>query len=73
MPYFYAGDKVKVTKLTSLGGKNKLPKGLNWNKIYTITDIRRGIDGAYDYDDVTLEGISGKWCEFDFELVKISR
>lgn len=35
---------------------------------YKIVDIHRGIDGAYDWDDLFLEGKTyRKYCEFDFK------
>jgi len=37
------------------------------NTSYKIIEIHRGIDGAYDWDDIILEGQEGKFCEFDFE------
>jgi hypothetical protein len=42
-------------------------KKLSKNRTYLIRDIRRGIDGAYDWDDIFLEGVDGKFSEFDFE------
>lgn len=38
--------------------------------VFKVENVRRGIDGCYDWDDLTLEGIDGKFCEFDFVLVK---
>lgn len=35
-------------------------KGLRKGKIYRIWSIHRGIDGAYDWDDLFLEGVSGR-------------
>ncbi len=64
------GDIVQVKKRNCFGGKNKLPKGLSWKKAYRITGIHRGICGAYDWDDLFLDGFgTQKFCEFDFEKV----
>lgn len=43
---------------------------LSSDKDYLIRDIHRGIDGAYDWDDILLEGVDGKFCEFRFEYPK---
>lgn len=48
---------------------NKPTKGLNLNTRYKIYKIYRGIDGAYDFDDIFLEEVKGSFCEFD--LIKI--
>lgn len=37
------------------------------NRSFRVTDIDRGLNGAYDWDDVSLEGVKGKFCEFDLE------
>lgn len=61
------GDTVIFKPFGALGGKNKLPEGIKHHKLYKIIDIHRGIDGAYDWDDLFFEGKAGKFCEFDFE------
>ena len=66
---FYVGDRVKVAQRTCLGGLQEVPKGLEKGIVYTIIQINRGIDGAWDWDDIWLEGISGRFCEFDFEEI----
>ena len=48
---------------------NKRVKGLRAGTTYKIYSIHRGIDGAYDWDDLFLEGKEGRFCEFDFEKV----
>lgn len=53
------GNLVKFKKGNLSGLNNKQP--------YKITDIRRSLDGAYDFDDVSLEGLKGTFCEFDLE------
>jgi hypothetical protein len=65
------GDIVKFKPLNVFGKSKKLPEGIKRNKEYTIVNIHRGIDGAYDWDDLFFEGFgSRKFCEFDFETVK---
>lgn len=44
----------------------KRAKGLRPGHPYKVIEIHRGIDGAYDWDDIFLEGVQGKFCEFDF-------
>lgn len=44
-------------------------KGLRKGKEYKIINIHRGLDGAYDWDDLFFEGVSGRFCEFDFEFL----
>ena len=76
---FEIGDLVQVAEKNCFGKHNKTPKGLKRNHIYRIKDIHRGIDGAYDWDDLFFDGIpvirhkdgiEGQFCEFDFELAK---
>jgi len=57
MAYLNVGDIVSYT------GNDKRLMG---RRIYTVSRIDRGIDGAYDWDDIYLEGREGKFCEFDF-------
>lgn len=67
MPRFEVGDVITPKKQV---------KGLQCGHPYKIADLRRGIDGAYDWDDLYLEGIpakryedriEGQFCEFDFD------
>jgi len=58
---FYMGDLVEV---------DKPAKGLVPGTIYTVTYVNRGVDGAYDFDDVFLEGVEGAFCEFIFRRVR---
>jgi hypothetical protein len=51
------------------GKSKKLRKRVAYRNI----DIHRGIDGAYDWDDLFLEGVDGKFCEFDFEYPEHNR
>lgn len=75
MTWFEIGDLVRVKETTTLGNYNKTPDGLSRSKTYRVASIRRGIDGAYDWDDLFLEGITRRrddgseygYCEFDFE------
>lgn len=59
----YVGDKVTPSK-------NNLDSRLEQGKVYTITRINRGIDGAYDFDDIYLGGVSGSICEFILDTVE---
>lgn len=34
---------------------------------FYVTDINRALDGAYDWDNISLESVKGKFCEFDLE------
>ena len=68
MTIFHVGDKVKYT-----GRRAHLDKAksfLNDRDIYEVQYVERGIDGACDWDDITLVGIIGRWCEFNFELIE---
>ena len=68
------GDIVVFKPIGSLGGKKKLPEGIKRHKLYKIVDIHRGIDGAYDWDDLFFEGKGNqKFCEFDFEQNTLSK
>lgn len=51
------------------GDEEKLDK----NKIYKIERVHYSLDGAYDWDDLFLEGVEGKFCEFDFEYPEQNR
>lgn len=65
------GDIVKFKPLNIFGKKRKPPEGIKRNKQYEIVNIHRGIDGAYDWDDLFFKGFDiRKFCEFDFETVK---
>lgn len=48
----------------------KQVNGLKEGCAYRIRDIRRGIDGAYDWDDLFLEGSENRFCEFDFKKIE---
>ena len=61
MTTFQIGDKVQINTPT---------KGLEADKVYTIRDINRGIDGAYDWDEIYLEGFTQHFCEFNFNPAK---
>jgi len=45
-------------------------EGLDKGKPYEIVGVRRGIDGAYDYDDIEIKGYATRFCEFDFDIWK---
>lgn len=66
---FEVGDIVRVREFTCLGTRNETPKGLCRDTTYRIANIHHCLDGAYDWDDLFLEGVDGKFCEFDFEKV----
>lgn len=60
MTYFVVGDIVTP--------KKRLAE-VRCGHPYNIVEIRRGIDGVYDWDDLFLEGKTyTKFCEFDFQL-----
>ena len=63
------------TKMTTLntGDKvviNKPTRDLTENTVYVIRRINRGIDGAYDWDEIYLEGHTNHFCEFNFNKVE---
>ena len=66
---FKVGDKIVFREDLLFGGKRVLPQGIEKGKVYSIDGIDEGIDGAFDYDDLHLEGIEGTFCEFDFTEV----
>lgn len=37
------------------------------NRHFRVSGINLALDGAYDWDDISLEGVKGKFCEFDLE------
>jgi hypothetical protein len=55
---FKAGEWVVIKKPV---------EGLCEGTPYQIRQIHRSIDGAYDYDDIFLEGVEGNFCEFSFD------
>lgn len=69
---FQIGEIVRFDPDTIFGRKRKIPEGIDPKKKYTIKNIHYGIDGAFDWDDLFFEEISGKFCEFDFERVRVA-
>lgn len=57
---FEIGDRVRLKREVM---------ALTMGQFYTVREIRRGIDGAYDWDDIFIKGHDKSFCEFDFELV----
>jgi len=66
-------DIVTPQWFSMFGKKTRAPKGLEHGYQYTITHISRCLDGAYSWDDITLEGFDGVFCEFDLDTVKRGR
>lgn len=48
---------------------NREIEGLVKGQHYEIVHIRRGIDGAIDFDDIYLKDIPGNFCEFHLDTV----
>lgn len=62
------GDIVHFKRIGMFNRVRNIPDGIVINRDYKIIDIRRAIDGAYDWDDLFFEGFGRqKFCEFDFE------
>jgi hypothetical protein len=61
---FDVGDHVKYVASKR---NRKLLRGMT----YRVESIRRCLDGAYDWDDLYLEGVAGKFCEFEFKKVNL--
>ena len=64
MAHLDIGDKVVI---------NKPVQGLEKGEVYEVWYIERGLDGAYDWDDIFIKGKHGKFCEFDFEIANTSK
>ena len=66
------GDLVKFKEFYLTGKRRDCPVGLIIGHVYKIRRIDEGIDGAYDWDDVYLEGLKQPFCEFDLVKIKES-